>query len=110
MNWSICHSDTASEDKADNGVVKLTTILRYQNNEVMRKQGQMGRASLTALCAQYNASGYVPKGLGIVCVADLPPKDREGHIHKMAMGIEEGLPLIMSPEENMAARRKYKGE
>lgn len=108
-SWSICHSDTQSEDRADNAVVKPTTILRYQNKEVMRKQGAMGRESLTALCGQYNETDYVPKGLGVVCVADIPTADREAHIRKMAMGIQEGLPLVLSPEENSSARRKRKG-
>lgn len=108
MNWSTSFEYSAKEDKAHSIGVKLVTVLRYKNKEVMRLTGQMGRESLINLRNEYNEKNYEPK-MGKVCIADLPPHERAGAIKRMSEGVQEFFTeLVMNPEENANARRKYK--
>lgn len=107
QDWEIVHQDGEKTDKADCGGVKLTTILSYKGQEMMRKSGMMGRQSLHNLCVQYNLTLYVPK-VSPTCIADLPVNERLEAIRKLP-NYTEGFPnLIMNPEENSKALRKYK--
>lgn len=110
MNWTIEWKDGLSLDKADNGKTRLITLLLYKGKEVFRNTGIMARRSMTELCERYNADGYEPKGLGVVCLADLPQQDRAAHLVKMAQqGVQEGFTgLILDPVSNAEAQRRYK--
>jgi len=109
MNWTIETITKEGIDKAGYGKVVSTTVLFYRGQEMMRKEGPNGRQILHDLAEQYNASGKTVK-LGPTCMADLEPKDREAAIKKLANNAQEALPLILSPDENMKAKRKWKGE
>lgn len=110
MNWSIAHSDGEKLDKADCSGTRILTILRFRNQEVFRNTGMMARRSMTELCERYNADGYEPKGLGVVCLADIPAADRAAHLVKLAQrGVQEGfIGLILDPVSNAEAQRRYK--
>ncbi len=108
MNWSTSNAASAKENTSDSVDVRLLTVLRYKNKEVMRKTGIMGRDSLVKLRDEYNAKNYEPK-MGRVCIADLPPHERPAAIKKMSDGIQEGFPnMILDPLSNAEAKRRFK--
>jgi hypothetical protein len=109
MNWTIETTTKEGTDKAGYGKVVSTTVLFYRGQEMMRKEGPNGRQILHDLAEQYNASGKTVK-LGPTCMADLEPKERDIAIRKLADNAQDALPLILSPDENRAARQKWKGE
>ena len=108
MNWTVETTTKEGVDKAGYGKVVSTTVLFYKGQEMMRKEGPNGRQILHDLAEQYNASGKTVK-LGPTCMADLEPKEREKAIAKLANNAQEALPLMMDPEQNMKARRAWKG-